>query len=64
VSILRSFWVRHDLNDAASIAQIEEGQIAVVTPAMNPTGQHDPLSNVFRSQRSAIMRFVHLGSLR
>ncbi len=42
--------VRHHLRDPVAIPQVEEGEVAMVAPAMHPSGQRDALADVLGTQ--------------
>ena len=49
VDLRRGLLVDGDLGDPPAVAQIPENQPALVAPAMDPTGQRDLLTGVFRA---------------
>ena len=53
VGIGRVVGVGHHLGDPIAVAQVEEGQVAVVTAPMHPTGERHPLANVRCAQLTA-----------
>ena len=42
--------VRDHLRDAVAIAQVEEGEVAVIAPSMHPPGQRHALADVLGTQ--------------
>ena len=49
----------HDLDEAGAIAQVDEGDAAVIAPSMHPPGQRDLLASVLRTQVSTVVRLEH-----
>ncbi len=49
----------HDLRRAAGVAQVDEGDPAVITPARHPAGESDGLADVVGAQRAGLMGAQH-----
>ncbi len=45
--------VGHHLGQAVAVAQVEEGEVAVVAPPMDPAGQRHPLPDMLGAQLAA-----------
>jgi hypothetical protein len=45
------------------IAQIDEQQIAMIAPAMNPAGEPNRLADMARPQRAAVMRPIAMHAI-
>jgi hypothetical protein len=55
VRISRFIRIRHHLRDAVPVAQIEEGEVAVIASPVDPTGQRNALAGVLGAQLAAGM---------
>ena len=51
--------VEDDLHDAGAVAQVDEGDAAVVAAPVHPAGQRDPLADVPHAQVPAVVRLEH-----
>ena len=51
-----------DLHDAARLAEVEEGDAAVIAPPGHPPGEGDGLADVLGAQGAGVMRADHGGS--
>jgi hypothetical protein len=52
------FFVEDDLRDAGAVADVEEDEVAVVAPAIDPAHEDDVLPRVFCAELS-----THVGAL-
>ena len=48
-----------DLDDAAGVAQVEEGDAAVVAATRDPAGEGDGLADVLGAQGAGVVRADH-----
>ena len=49
----------HDLDDAAGLAQVDEGDAAVVAAAGHPAGEGDGLPDVLGAEGAGVVRADH-----
>jgi len=62
-SVVGLLGTRHDLDDAAGIAQVNEHHSAMVTPPRRPSRENYPLPRVLGTQRPGLMRPDHVVDL-
>ena len=52
-------WVGNDLDQPGAVAQINEGDAAVIALAVYPAGEGDGLADVCEAKFTTSMRFIH-----
>jgi hypothetical protein len=51
-----ALFIKNDLGDAVSVAQVNKRERAVIAPTAHPSHQRHDLSDVERAQRAAVQR--------
>ena len=58
--VVRDLVVAHDdLHDPGGVAQVDEGDAAVIAATGDPAGQRDGVARVRRAQRAGVVRADH-----